>query len=105
MPNFPFIQLLTSTGGSWVIYLLFLLSILALAVIIERSIIIVRQFKYQVATLSLLTEKLEDESPQVALKHLRTDSILYRIARELMDHASKGFLSLDRHLNTRLSLE
>jgi biopolymer transport protein ExbB len=104
MPNLPFLQLLTSTGGSWVIYLLFLLSILALAVIIERTIIINRQYKYQVEVLPQLLEKLEEGPPEGILKSLRPDSILYRIARELVDHASKGNLSLERHLETRISL-
>jgi len=105
MPNIPFIQLLTSTGGSWVIYLLFFLSVLALAVIIERSIIIIRQSKYQIDTLPLLMEKLEEGPPKEILKSLRPDSILYRTAKELVDHASKGFLSLERHLESRMSLE
>jgi biopolymer transport protein ExbB len=103
--NLPFIQLLTGTGGSWVIYLLFGLSVLALAVIIERSIIVNRQFLYQVKMLPVLMEKLEEEDPQSILKTLKTDSIPYRIAHELLDHASKGVLSLERHLETRLSLE
>jgi len=64
MTNIPFIQLLTSTGGSWVIYLLFVLSILALAVIIERSIIILRQAQYQIAALPVILEKLEDGLPK-----------------------------------------
>lgn len=105
MPNIPFIQLLTSTGGSWVIYLLFLLSILALAVIIERSILINRQARYQADVLPSLLGKLDEESPAVVLKSLRPDSIPYRVARELIDHASKGNLSLERHLESRLSLE
>jgi biopolymer transport protein ExbB/TolQ len=105
MPNLPFLQLLTSTGGSWVIYLLFMLSVLAVAVIIERTIVIGRQFNYQEKVLPTLTQKLEDETPEGVQRALRPDSILYRIAKELIDHASKGFLSLERHLETRMSLE
>jgi biopolymer transport protein ExbB/TolQ len=105
MPNLPFLQLLTSTGGSWVIYLLFVLSVLAVAVIIERTIVIGRQFKYQEKMLASLSEKLEEESPEGLLKSLRSDTILYRIAKDLLDHASKGFQSLERHLDTRMSLE
>ena len=105
MPNIPFIQLLTSTGGSWVIYLLFLLSILALAVIIERSVLINRQSRYQADVLPSLQEKLDEGPPSVVLKSLRSDSIPYRVAKELIDHASKGNLSLERHLEARLSLE
>ena len=104
MPNLPFLQLLTSTGGGWVIYLLFALSILALAVIIERTIIINRQFRYQLKVLPELMEKLEEGPAEGILKSLQPDSILYRIAKELLDHASKGNLSLERHLETRMSL-
>src|ERR1700690_3680170 len=105
MPNLPFIQLLTSTGGSWVIYLLFMLSILAVAVIIERVVIISRQFAYQSKVIPSLTDKLEEGSPDGLLKSLRPDAILYRVAQELIDNASKGNLSLERHFETRMSLE
>jgi len=105
MPNLPFLQLLTSTGGGWVIYLLFALSVVAVAVMIERSIIIGRQFKYQSKVLPELDDKLEDGSAEGLLKALRPDSILYRVAQELIENASKGNLSLERHFETRMSLE
>jgi len=105
MANIPFIALLTSTGGGWVIYLLFALSVLALAVIIERTLVINRQFRYETKILPPLMEKLEEGPPEDILTSLRPDSILYRIAKELVDHASKGYLSLERHLETRMSLE
>jgi len=104
MPNLPFLQLLTSTGGGWVIYLLFALSVLAVAVIIERTVVINRQARYQSKVLPALMEKLEDGSPQDLLKTLRPESILFRLTEELVEHASKGNLSLERHLETRLSL-
>ena len=104
MPNLPFLQLLTSTGGGWVIYLLFALSVLAIAVIIERTVVINRQARYQNKVLPALMEKLEDGSPQDLLKTLRPESILFRLTEELVEHASKGNLSLERHLETRLSL-
>ncbi len=90
MPNLPFLQLLTSTGGGWVIYLLFALSILALAVIIERAVIVTRQYKYQEKILPSLADKIEESSPDALLKSLQPDSVLYRVAKELVDHASKG---------------
>ena len=104
MPNLPFLQLLTSTGGGWVIYLLFALSVLAVAVIIERTVVINRQARYQNKVLPALMEKLEDGSPQDLLKTLLPESILFRLTEELVEHASKGNLSLERHLETRLSL-
>jgi biopolymer transport protein ExbB len=105
MPNIPFIQLLTSTGGNWVIYLLFALSVLALAVIIERAVIISRQYTYQSKILPSLADKLEDQSPDRLLNSIQSDSILYRVAKELIDNASKGNLSLERHFESRMSLE
>lgn len=105
MPNLPFLQLLTSTGGSWVIYLLFILSVLAVAVIIERTIIINRQFRYQEKMLPSLADKIEESSPDALLKSLQPDSVLYRVAHELIDNASKGNLSLERHFESRMSLE
>jgi len=105
MQNIPFIQLLTSTGGTWVIYLLFALSILALAVIIERAVIISRQFTYQSKILPSLADKLEESSPEALLKSLRPDTVLYRVAHDLVDNVSKGNLSLERHFESRMSLE
>ncbi len=105
MPNLPFLQLLTSTGGGWVIYLLFVLSVLAVAVIIERVVIINRQFAYQSKVIPSLTDKLEEGSPEGLLKMLGPDTLLYRVAQELIDNASKGNLSLERHFETRMSLE
>jgi biopolymer transport protein ExbB len=105
MPNLPFLQLLTSTGGSWVIDLLFGLSVLAVAVIIERTLIIGREYRYQDGVLPSVSDQLENGSPEALLKSLRPDSILYRVTKELLDNASKGFQSLERHLETRMSLE
>ena len=105
MANIPFIQLLTSTGGTWVIYLLFGLSVLAVAVIIERSVIITRQVKYQQKIMPSLADKLEEGTPEGLLKALEPQSILYRVAHELIDNASKGNLSLERHFESRMSLE
>jgi biopolymer transport protein ExbB len=96
---------MTSTGGSWVIYLLFALSVLALAVIIERAIVITRQSRFQENTLPSLMGKLEDETPEQILASLRPDTVLCRVAKELIDHASKGNLVLERHLETRIALE
>ena len=77
-----------------------------MAVIIERTIIINRQYQLPGSNvLPSLTEKLENESPEGLLKSLEPDSVLYRIAKELTDHASKGNLSLERHLETRMALE
>ena len=65
--NIGFLQFLTASGGDWVIYLLIAFSIIAFAVIIERVVIVTRQYKYQEKTLSALTERLE-MGPKEALK-------------------------------------
>jgi biopolymer transport protein ExbB len=104
MPNMPLVNILTSTGGSWVIYLLLFLSVLALAVIIERVIIINRQFGYQTKIMPDLLKQMET-SARDTVESLRKDSVLYRIGSELLAYASKGHSSLERHLDTRLALE
>lgn len=106
MENIPLVHVMTQTGGSWVIYLLFALSVLAVAVIIERFIIVDRQYRYQIGEIGTLTRNLEESGPSNGiLKRLRADSVLYRVAKELIDYASKGHSSLERHLETRMALE
>jgi biopolymer transport protein ExbB len=105
MTNVPFIQLLTATGGGWVIYLLFALSVLALAVIIERTIVIGRQARLLHEALPKAAAKLDEGQPEAVLGVLQQDTIPYRIAKELLDHSSKGYLELERHLDVRIALE
>jgi biopolymer transport protein ExbB/TolQ len=104
MPQLGFLQFLTASGGNWVIYLLIVFSVIAVAVIIERIVIVTRACRYQEKTLMSLTDKLES-GPEEVLKSLRHDSVLYRLSKELTEHAAAGFTSLDRHLETRLAVE
>jgi biopolymer transport protein ExbB len=64
-----------------------------------------RQYKYQESVLPLLSEKMESSPSKDLLKDLRQDSILYRLTAEILDYASHGMLSLERHLDSRLALE
>jgi biopolymer transport protein ExbB/TolQ len=105
MEHLGFLKPLMESGGDWVIYLLVMFSVVALAVIIERIIVVTRQFKYQESTLMGLTERLEAGANDTFLKGIRKDSILYRMSAELIAHANNGALSLERHLDSRLALE
>ena len=104
MPQLGFLQFITASGGDWVIYLLILFSMLAVAVIIERIVVVTRQCRYQDAALTDLTDKLES-GPKEVLKTLKHDSVLYRLTKELTDHSAAGYTALDRHLETRLAVE
>ncbi len=105
MEHLGFLRLLTESGGDWVIYLLVAFSVVAVAVIIERLVVVTKQFKYQEATLLMMSERLETGADAGLLKSLRHDSILYRLSKELMDHSAHGTADLERHLDTRLALE
>ena len=104
MGHLAFLNFITASGGDWVIYLLVVFSIIAIAVIIERLIVVGCSVRYQEATLTGLTERLE-MGPKEMLKTLRHESILYRLSKELIDHADAGAQSLERHLDTRLAVE
>ena len=104
MPQLGFLQFLTASGGNWVIYLLIVFSMIAVAVIIERIVVVTRQCRYQDAALAAITDKLE-LGPKEVLKSLRHDSVLYRLSKELTDHSAAGVTSLERHLETRLAVE
>jgi biopolymer transport protein ExbB len=105
MEHLGFLKLLTQSGGDWVIYLLVLFSVVAVAVIIERLAVVTKHYRYQESTLLMMTERLETGADANLLKSLRHDSILYRLSKELMDHAAAGAVSLERHLETRLAVE
>lgn len=98
------LQFLSASGGDWVIYLLIAFSVLAVAVIIERVVVVTKQARYQEGALAPATEKLEG-GPREILKFLDKDSILFRLSQELISHADNGVVALERHLETRLALE
>jgi biopolymer transport protein ExbB/TolQ len=104
MAHLGFLNFLTASGGDWVIYLLIFFSVVAVAVIIERMIVVSRQYRYQESTLTGLSERLE-MGPKEMLKSLKHDSILYRLSKELIDHSSNGTQALERHLESRLAVE
>lgn len=105
MEHFGTMKNLAQSGGDWVIYLLVAFSVVAVALIIERLIVVNRQYKYQETVLLASTERLETGLDGSLLKHLRHDSILYKLSKELLDHAANGTRSLERHLDTRLAVE
>jgi biopolymer transport protein ExbB len=108
MEHLGLLNSLTQSGGDWVIYLLLAFSVLAVAVIIERMVVVTRESRYQERMMMALTERLEQGADEDMLKRLRHDSMIYRVASELLKHAGHGphaALSLERHLETRLALE
>ena len=105
MNHFATLQKLAQSGGDWVIYLLIAFSVAAVGLIIERLFVITKQWKYQEQSLLAVTERLENGLDGSLLKHLRRDSVLYRLSKELLDHSANGTLALERHLETRLAVE
>jgi biopolymer transport protein ExbB len=105
MSHLTSLHALTHSGGDWVIYLLIAFSVVAVAVILERLLVIMRQWRYQERSLLALTERLETGLDGSLLAHLRRDSVLYRLSKELLDHSAKGTTALERHLETRLAVE
>jgi biopolymer transport protein ExbB/TolQ len=103
--NLSFLHKLTETGGDWVIYLLLGTSVLALGVIIERLLVIMRRHKEQGATLDLLASQPAEASIDDIRKGLQKGSVLERIAIDVQSHAAKGVPIVEAQLETRLALE
>ena len=103
--NLSFLHKLTETGGDWVIYLLLGTSVLALAVIIERLLVIMRRHKEQGATLDLLAGLPAEAGIDDVRKGLQKGSVLERIAVDVQSHAAKGVPIVEAQLETRLALE
>lgn len=103
--NLSFLHKLTETGGDWVIYLLLATSVMALTVIIERLLVIMRRHKEQGATLDRLASQSTDASIDDVRRGLAKGSVLERIAIDVQSHASKGLPIVEQQLETRLALE
>ena len=103
--NLSFLHKLTETGGDWVIYLLLGTSVLAVAVIIERLLVITRRHKEQGATLDLLASQPAEAGIDDIRKGLQKGSVLERIAIDVQSHAAKGLAIVEQQLETRLALE
>jgi biopolymer transport protein ExbB/TolQ len=103
--NLSFLHKLTETGGDWVIYLLLATSVLALAVIIERALVIMKRHKEQGATLDWLAAQSTDATIDDVRRGLPKDSVLERIAVDVQSHAAKGLPIVEQQLETRLALE
>ena len=103
--NLSFLHKLTETGGDWVIYLLLGTSVLAVAVIIERLLVITRRHKEQGATLNLLASQPAEAGIDDIRKGLQKGSVLERIAIDVQSHAAKGLPIVEQQLETRLALE
>jgi biopolymer transport protein ExbB len=105
MEQLTFLHKLTETGGNWVIYLLLASSVLALAVIIERVLVITRRHKEQGDTLDKLASQSADATIDDVRRGLPKGSVLERIAIDVQSHAGKGLPIVEQQLETRLALE
>jgi biopolymer transport protein ExbB len=105
MERLTFLHKMTETGGDWVIYLLLVISVFAVAVIIERALVIARRTKEQSHALSQLADAPLDAVVADVRKGLEKGSVLDRIAADLQAHAAKGVPILEQQLETRLALE
>ena len=105
MNQLSFLHKLTETGGDWVIYLLLGTSVLAVAVILERLLVITRRHKEQGATLDRLAAQSAETSIDDIRRGLAKGSVLERIAIDVQSHAAKGLPIVEQQLETRLALE
>ena len=105
MERLTFLHKLTETGGDWVIYLLLVISVFAVAVIIERAFVVSRRTKEQSSALRKLADAPLDAVVADVRKGLEKGSVLDRIAADLQAHAAKGVPILEQQLETRLALE
>jgi biopolymer transport protein ExbB/TolQ len=105
MDQLSFLHKLTETGGNWVIYLLLGTSVVALAVIIERALVIMKRHKEQGETLSTLAAQSTDATIDDVRRGLPKGSVLERIAIDVQSHSRKGVGIVEQQLETRLALE
>ena len=105
MEHMNMLKTFAMSGGDWVIYFLIACSVLAMAVILERAFIILRQSRYLTMTLRQIESQLKLSELNELLKKLEPNSILYRTLHALLEHSFEGFYTLDQRLATRLSLE
>ncbi|MFI5346358.1 MAG: MotA/TolQ/ExbB proton channel family protein [Elusimicrobiota bacterium] len=105
MNQLSFLHKLTETGGDWVIYLLLFSSVVALTVIIERALVIMRRHKEQGDTLDKLARQPADATIDDVRRGLPKGSVLERIAIDVQSHAGKGLPIVEAQLETRLALE
>jgi biopolymer transport protein ExbB len=105
MDQLSFLHKLTETGGNWVIYLLLGTSVVALAVIIERALVIMRRHKEQGATLNKLAAQSTEATIDDVRRGLPKGSVLERIAIDVQSHSGKGVGIVEQQLETRLALE
>ncbi len=105
MDQLSFLRALTETGGNWVIYLLLAASVAALAVIIERALVITRRHREQGDTLDQLARQSAEATVADVRKGLPKGSVLERIAIDVQTHSGKGLAIVEQQLETRLALE
>lgn len=105
MEQMQILKTFAMSGGDWVIHLLIACSVLALAVILDRTIAIAKHRRYQAKALKAFDPLFNSSKLGELLNSLKPDSMLYRTLNDLLQHSFEGFYSLDQRLATRLGLE
>jgi biopolymer transport protein ExbB/TolQ len=99
------LQTIIAASAPWVIYLLVLCSVAAVAVICERMIIVMGHSSYQTKMLLEMDEKLEPDNLNETVQWLKPESVLHSVAADLLQHRSQGKDILQERLNVQLDLQ
>jgi len=105
MTQLPFLRFLAEAGGSWVIVLLIACSVFSIAIIIDRVLVVYRQARYQNNVLPDLLDRMTATNFLELIRQLKTDSVAYRVADDVVRHAGIETGNLHERLDTRLALE
>lgn len=94
------------TGGEWVIYLLILCSILAVAVIVERALILKREKKEMKSVRTLFAERLENQRPEELSGQLKEFSCLTaKVLTAGFSKVNHGVDTVEEEINSMTSQE
>ena len=97
---------LALTGGEWVIYILLFFSVLAMAIILERWIVLMREKKFAAAARQIFLELVEDQSdirwPQIVQTLESNRGFLALTLSDALRHAHHGPESAEEHLESAM---
>ncbi|MBI5200760.1 MAG: MotA/TolQ/ExbB proton channel family protein [Elusimicrobia bacterium] len=93
------LRALALTGGDWVIYVLLLCSVVALAIIIERSIVLLRELKQLDELRDRVLSKLgSDDLASVAKEAAKVPGLASRVLRAGLAQAKAGPAVAEEHM-------
>lgn len=104
MEHMKLLQTLTLSGGEWVIYLLIASSVVAVAVMIERAVVIFRNRTPPDLMGPEAFAKLRNRDIAGALGFVRGHTLASRLAAELQSHAAEGLPGLEKVLERHMLL-